>query len=63
MTVTITPFEGMAAQGLFVCPIVRGRVVVREGPRHGSPGRGRPVASGAAVAAGGSGEAARARRA
>lgn len=62
MTVTIPPCEGTAAQGLFVCTIVRGRVVVREGG-HGSPGRGRPVASGTVVAAGGSGEAARAGRA
>lgn len=62
MTVTITPVEGTAAQGLFVCTIGRGRVVVREG-RYGSRGRGRPVGSGTAVAAGGSGEAARAGRA
>ena len=39
----ITPFEGMPVQGLPVCTIVRGRVVVRDGELLGTPGWGRPV--------------------
>jgi len=39
----ITPFEGLTVQGLPVCTVVRGRVVVRDGKLLGPPGWGRAV--------------------
>lgn len=59
----ITPFEGTAVQGLPVCTIVRGRVVVQDGRLRARPGWGRSVSPAPAVGAGGRTEAAHARHA